>query len=71
MSEYDFPEDFDQENGNYENQCVRCGHKFMGNKNRILCKVCDDKSLTLHHTCDMMALESKVAGDYTNASKEE
>lgn len=39
-TERDFPEDADQENGNYERECVSCGKSFVGNKHRTTCKSC-------------------------------
>jgi|GEM_PF-5303888 len=39
---YDFPEDFNQENGRYENKC-HCGVIFTGNKHRLECKQCKIK----------------------------
>jgi hypothetical protein len=36
----DFPEDANQENGNYDNFCSACGVKFIGNKHRVTCKKC-------------------------------
>lgn len=38
----DWPEDFAQENGRYENKCSACKRNFMGNKHRRMCKVCSD-----------------------------
>jgi hypothetical protein len=35
-----FPEDYDQENGNYLNNCIRCSLSFIGNKHRVVCKTC-------------------------------
>lgn len=40
-----WPEDYDQENGNYQNKCSDCGEMFMGNKHRFLCKECDIPSI--------------------------
>jgi hypothetical protein len=40
-SERDFPEDAPYENGNYENICCNCGKHFLGNKHRVICKLCD------------------------------
>lgn len=37
-----FPEDFGQENGNYQNKCIMCEKIFYGNKHRIVCKLCED-----------------------------
>jgi hypothetical protein len=36
-----FPEDYDQENGNYINTCSICNFNFRGNKHRFVCKMCD------------------------------
>lgn len=36
----DWPDDFAQENGKYENRCNSCGIGFMGNKHRRVCRVC-------------------------------
>lgn len=35
-----WPEDFEHENGNYENICAKCEEKFMGYKHRMVCKAC-------------------------------
>jgi hypothetical protein len=42
---YDYPEDANQENGNYENTCIRCNITFIGNKHRRECKSCRNKRL--------------------------
>ena len=39
----DWPEDFDDENGQYCNRCFYCGELFLGHKRRIICKVCAEK----------------------------
>lgn len=36
-----WPEDFNGENGCYENSCCYCRHPFLGHKRRVICKVCD------------------------------
>ena len=36
----DWPEDFEQENGNYVNVCVLCGEEFVGHKRRVFCRAC-------------------------------
>jgi hypothetical protein len=36
----DWPEDFSQENGNYECRCVYCKGSFVGHKRRVVCKQC-------------------------------
>ena len=36
----DYPEDFDQENGDYWHQCKQCGKDFTGHKRRWICKLC-------------------------------
>lgn len=38
--ERDWKRDFGQENGNYQNRCVGCGHQFFGHKHRRQCKKC-------------------------------
>jgi len=35
-----WPEDFQQENGNYECACSLCGSHFIGNKHLVVCRVC-------------------------------
>jgi len=40
----DWPEDLNQENGNYENKCIVCTNYFMGNKHRHECRVCSTRS---------------------------
>lgn len=42
-SKGDWPEDFRDENGNYENRCIRCQQGFIGNKRRVVCKLCAAK----------------------------
>ena len=42
-SVFDFPDDADNENGNYDHICLECGEKFVGDKSRFLCKKCDEK----------------------------
>ena len=39
-SDVDWPEDFEGENGNYNNTCTSCGYEFIGHKRRQECKVC-------------------------------
>jgi hypothetical protein len=36
-------EDFDQENGQYNCECCVCHNVFVGNKHRIVCKLCAKK----------------------------
>jgi predicted phosphodiesterase len=45
--ERNWPEDFNHENGNYQNKCCCCDNLFMGHKRRPICKKCmgDDISL--------------------------
>jgi len=40
-----FPEDYNQENGNYMNKCFYCKNYFTGNKHRFSCKLCDAGSI--------------------------
>ena len=35
----DYPEDAENENGNYSNLCI-CGTEFIGHKRRVMCRVC-------------------------------
>lgn len=37
-----FPEDYEQENGNYINTCSVCKLPFRGNKHRVWCRMCDE-----------------------------
>jgi hypothetical protein len=37
---YNWPEDFDSENGKYYNICTSCKLPFIGHKRRVTCKVC-------------------------------
>lgn len=39
-SERDWPEDFPQENGVYNNHCHSCQKNFLGYKRRVTCKLC-------------------------------
>lgn len=39
-TERDWTEDFSHENGNYENNCIKCDQLFMGHKRRVVCKIC-------------------------------
>ncbi len=43
----DWPEDFEHENGNYQNICVRCQSLFVGYKRRHVCKVCAKRTPTM------------------------
>lgn len=36
-------EDFEHENGCYENQCIKCDQFFFGYKRRVVCKECSNK----------------------------
>ena len=38
----DWPEDFEDENGNYECKCLDCDNTFFGHKRRTVCKECYD-----------------------------
>lgn len=39
--EHDWTEDFEHENGSYQNKCSRCNVLFKGHKRRVMCKSCD------------------------------
>ena len=41
-----FPEDYQQENGNYLNCCIECAKHFIGNKHRGICKLCEKERMT-------------------------
>lgn len=43
----DWPEDFNDENGNYANVCCICDHTFYGHKGRVSCKPCTKKQRDL------------------------
>ena len=36
----DFPEDFHEENGCYQNRCIKCEQLFFGHKYRRICNEC-------------------------------
>lgn len=36
----DWSEDFNHENGNYQNLCYNCQKTFIGHKRRVVCKLC-------------------------------
>jgi hypothetical protein len=40
LTERDWPEDFELENGNYVRRCLTCSHTFFGHKRRVVCKTC-------------------------------
>lgn len=42
---HDWVEDWHDENGQYENQCLECNAIFIGHKHRHTCKVCTLKNL--------------------------
>ena len=41
-SPHDWPEDFNHENGNYQNRCCQCEVDFAGYKRRVVCKACNE-----------------------------
>ncbi len=43
-SQHSFQEDYEQENGQYENRCCCCHERFLGNKHRVTCKLCSEAS---------------------------
>lgn len=43
VSERDWPEDFQHENGQYMCRCHKCENTFIGYKRRVTCKVCANK----------------------------
>lgn len=40
LTDRDWPEDFEDENGMYQNKCVYCKNLFFGYKRRVVCKIC-------------------------------
>lgn len=38
--EGNYTEDYNHENGNYMNMCIRCDNEFLGHKRRVICKKC-------------------------------
>ncbi len=48
----DWPEDFNNENGNYSNRCMLCGFDFVGNKGRLVCKYCSYENLRNQNEVD-------------------
>lgn len=38
----DYAEDSGNENGNYWHECPICGREFIGDKGRIVCKLCKE-----------------------------
>lgn len=43
VTQRDWAEDFKEENGNYQRECIRCRKEFKGHKSRIVCKECHEK----------------------------
>ena len=41
----DWTDDFQYENGMYQNICFTCKLKFIGHKRRRMCKVCYDRAV--------------------------
>lgn len=42
-SERSYQDDFKDENGMYESKCILCQRHFLGNKHKVVCKVCVNK----------------------------
>lgn len=58
---HDFPEDFEHENGMYQNRCLYCKEIFVGYKRRLTCKVCE----TIAKESDVQ-IEERVRRDIVN-----
>lgn len=43
-TQWDWPEDWDHENGQYMRKCFCCHHDFIGHKRRSECKLCYEKN---------------------------
>ncbi len=39
-SDRNWEEDYHHENGRYMNRCIECKEVFIGNKRRMICKIC-------------------------------
>ena len=46
-AEWNYPEDYDGENGQYIHSCRECSRAFHGHKRRSTCKVCQAKTIAL------------------------
>lgn len=46
-AEWNYPEDYEFENGQYIHNCRECNRTFHGHKRRGICKVCQAKAIAL------------------------
>lgn len=67
----DWPEDFTDENGNYNCLCSICGNRFIGYKRRIICKLCSHapelaswKLVPIEATKEMLVDTSAAVRDF-------
>ena len=61
--QHDYPEDFSDENGNYQHRCYSCGRLFVGHKRRAeICKACAVKSAPQVETPNRELLVAHVTG---------
>jgi hypothetical protein len=44
----DWKEDFEHENGTYQNKCGSCDSVFLGHKRRVVCKVCAQEPVSIN-----------------------
>jgi len=60
----DWTEDFEHENGMYQNRCRTCNELFIGHKRRMTCKECASKQVSVEPVvkpaCDEQILQAKI-----------
>jgi len=59
----DFVEDFSEENGCYQNNCIRCRQTFLGHKYRRICKICHGTNTKSEMTTDERVAELRKVTD--------
>ena len=47
LSDRDWLDDSEFPNGWYPCVCPDCGNEFIGNKHRILCRICDNQTIEI------------------------
>jgi len=70
--ERNWTDDFIHENGNYQNECIKCHNLFMGHKHRVICKACS-VSTSIEEAAEKYAeglsLKSNVITDFIAGAK--
>jgi len=59
-AEWNYPEDYEQENGQYIHKCSECSRTFHGHKRRRVCKLCVKAS---------QAIAEKAENELSNVSE--